>query len=90
MGLSHPIMSDIFSLIGNNSYDLKPGVTVNKRNIRTRKFVFGTVSIIEAILSNNLPAELKNAESLNIFKQKIKLWNPNYCSCTGIRITSKT
>ena len=32
MGLSHPIMSDIFSLIGNNSYDLKPGVTVKHQN----------------------------------------------------------
>ena len=90
MGLSPPIMSDIFSLIGNNSYNLRPGVTVNKQNIRIRKFVFGTASIIEAILSNNLPTELKNAESLNIFKQKIKLWSPNDCSCTGIRITSKT
>ena len=90
MYLSPPIMSDIFSLIGNNSYNLRPGVTVNKQNIRIRKFVFGTASIIEAILSNNLPTELKNAESLNIFKQKIKLWSPNDCSCTGIRITSKT
>ena len=90
MDLFPPIMSDIFSLIGNNSYNLRPGVTVNKQNIRTRKFVFGTASIIEAILSNNLPTELKNVESLNIFKQKIKLWSPNDCSRTGIRITSKT
>ena len=38
MGLSPPIMSDIFSLRENSSYNLRPGVTVNRRNIRTRKF----------------------------------------------------
>ena len=71
MALSPPIVSDIFSL----SY----GVSVNRRNIRMSKFVFETVSTIGAILWNDLPDELKNAESLKIFKQKIKLWSPNDC-----------
>ena len=81
MGLSPPIMSDIFSLSENSSYNLRCGVTVNRRNIRTSKFGFETVSTIGAILWNDLPAELKNAESLKIFKQKIKLWSPNDCPC---------
>ena len=67
MGLSPPIMSDIFSLSENSSYNLRCGVTVNRRNIRTSKFGFETVSTIGAILWNDLPAELKNAESLKIF-----------------------
>ena len=54
---------------------------VNRRNIRTSKFGFETVSKIGAILWNDLPAELKTAESLKIFKQKIKLWVPNGCPC---------
>ena len=81
MGLSPPITSDIFSLSENSSYNLKRGVTVNRRNVRTSKFGFETVSTIAAIFSNDLPAELKNTESLKIFKQKIKLWSPNDCSC---------
>ena len=44
MGLSPPIMSDIFSLSENSSYNLRCGVTVNRRNIRTNKFGFETVS----------------------------------------------
>ena len=68
MELSPPIMSDIFSLSENSSYNLRCGVTVNRRNIRTSKFSFETVSIIGAILWNDLPAELKNSESLEIFK----------------------
>ena len=67
MGLSPPIMSE------NSSYNLRCGVTVNRRNIRKSKFGFGTVSTIGAILWNDLPAELKNTESLKNFKQKIKL-----------------
>ena len=81
MGLSLPIMSDIFSLSENSSHNLKRGVTVNRRNVRTSKFGFETVSTIAAIFWNDLPAELKNTESLKIFKQKIKLWSPNYCPC---------
>ena len=81
MGLSPPIMSDIFSLSENSSYNLRSGVTVNRRSIRTSKFGFETVSTIAATLWSGLPAELKNAESLKIFKQKIKLWSPNNCTC---------
>ena len=81
MGLSPPIMSDIFSLSENSSYNLRCGVTVNGRNIRTSKFGFETVGSIGAILWNGLPVELKNAESLKNFKQKIKLWSPNDCPC---------
>ena len=76
MGLSPPIMSDIFSLSENSSYNLRSGVTVNRQNVRKSKFCFETVSTIGAILWNDLPAELKNAESLKIFKQKIKTLEP--------------
>ena len=50
---------------------------MNRWNIRTSKFGFATVSTIGAILWNDLPAGLKNAEDLKIFKQRIKLSNPN-------------
>ena len=59
MGLSLPIMSNIFSLSENSSYNLRSGVTVNRRNIRTSKFGFDTVSTVGAILFNDLPAGLK-------------------------------
>ena len=92
MGLFPPITSDIFSLSENISFNLRCGVTVNRGNIKPSKFGFETVSKIGAILWNDLPAELKNAESLKIFKQKIKLWSPNDCTCKicrkfGLHIT---
>ena len=39
MGLSPPIISDIFSLSENSSYNLRSDVTVNRRSIRTSKLV---------------------------------------------------
>ena len=81
MGLFPPIMNDIFSLSENSSYNLSCSVTVNRRNIRTSKFGFETVRTIEAIFWNDLPAELKHAESLKILKQKMKRWHPNDCPC---------
>ena len=77
IGISPPSKSDILSLSGNSSYNLRSGVTVNRWTIRTSKFGFETVSTIGAILWNDLPAELKNAMSLNAFNQKIKLWPAN-------------
>ena len=73
MDLFPPIRSDIFSLSENSSYSLRSSFTVNKLNIRTNKFGFETVITIGIILWDYLPTELKNAESLKMFKQKIKL-----------------
>ena len=64
MGLSPPVMSDIFSLNQNSSYNITSGVTVSKRNVRASKLA---VRQFEAILWNDLPAELKHMESLNTF-----------------------
>ena len=47
IGLSPPIMSDIFSLSENSSYNLRCGVTVNRRNLRTTKFGFEAVVLSE-------------------------------------------
>ena len=67
MGLSPRIMSDIFSLSENSSYNLRFGVTVNRQNVRTSKFCFETVSTIGAILWNDLPAESKKFRELKKF-----------------------
>ena len=59
MGLSPPIMNDILTLDENASDDLRSGVTVTRRNIRTNKFGFETITIIGAVLWLNLPNDIK-------------------------------
>ena len=73
MGLSPPIMNDILTLDENASYNLRSGVTVTRRNIRTNKF--------GAVMWRNLPNDIKNSDSLNIFKHRIKQWTPDNCPC---------
>ena len=61
MAPSLPIEGD--SLSENTSYNLRCGVTVSRRNIRTSTFGFENVSTIGAVLWNDLLVELKNAEN---------------------------
>ena len=81
MRLSAPIMNDILTLDENASYNLRSGVTITRRNIRTNKFGFDTITTIGAVLRRNLPNDIQNSDSLNIFKRRIKQWTPDNCPC---------
>ena len=81
MGLSPPIMNGILTLDENASYNLRSGVTVTRTNIRTNKFGFETITTIGAVMWRNLPNDIKNSDSLNIFKHRIKQWTPDNCPC---------
>lgn len=52
----------------NESCNLRPDVTVTRRDVRTNKFE--TVSRIGSILWGKLPKELQNAARTNIFKHE--------------------
>ena len=60
-----------------SAYNVRSGVTVNRQNIKTSKSGFETFA---AILRNDLSAELKYADSINIFTQKIKALEPKWLS----------
>ena len=47
--LSPPVMDDILTLDQNTSYNLRSGVTVTRRNKRTKKFGFENISTIGAV-----------------------------------------
>ena len=70
------IMNDVLTLNQNTSYNLRSDVTVTRRNIKTNKFGFEIISTIGAVLWQNLPNNIKNSDSLNIFQHKIKQWTP--------------
>ena len=45
---------------------------ITRKNIKTNKFSLDTVSTIGAVLWENFPSAIKNSDSLDIFKHKIK------------------
>ena len=52
MRLSPPIMNDVLTLDQNLSYNLRSGVTVTRRNIRTNKFGFETIRTTSSVFGN--------------------------------------
>ena len=72
---------NVLTLGQNASYNLRSGVTVTRRNIRTNKFGFETISTNGAALWGNLPNDIKNSDSLNNFQRMIKQWTPDNCPC---------
>ena len=74
-------MNEIFQFFENLVYELRRGVHLPSRNLRT-VFV-GTESIINlrAKLWNMILENIKSSESLKVFKSKIKHWTPNHCRC---------
>ena len=50
MGLFPAVMKDILNLDQNASYNLRSGATITRRNVRTKKIDFETISTIGAVL----------------------------------------
>ena len=79
--ISPEIMRDIFLFQENENYNLRTGTHLTSRNIRTTLFVKEMVSNLGAKIWLLLPEELKNALSLQVFKNKLKEWKPTSCLC---------
>ena len=88
-GLSPPLMNEIF-VERNNNYSLRGNNVLTRRrwnNVLTRRIVISgrygteTVSFLAPKIWDILPKDIKDSESLDIFKRKIKKWIPSECPC---------
>ena len=64
-------MKEIFVFQENETYNLKSGNHLARKNIRTAKYGIESVSDFEAKLWNLLPRDIKNISSFTVFKNKI-------------------
>ena len=74
-------MRDIFHFQENENCNLRSGTYLASRNMRTTLFGKETVSNLGAKIWPLLPEGLKNAYSLQIFKNRLKEWKPASCQC---------
>ena len=74
-------MKEIFVFQENETYNLKSGNHLARKNIRTAKYGIESVSNFEAKLWNLLPRDIKNISSFTVFKNKIRKWTPEKCPC---------
>ena len=74
-------MSDLFKL-KKTTYSLRNGNALVSTNTKTTNYGINSISYLAPKIWDQVPEGIKNSRSLNIFKQKIKIWIPLKCPCT--------
>ena len=77
--LSSPL-SDLFKL-KKTTYNLRNTNALSSTNTKTTKYGINSISFLAPKIWDLVPDEIKISKSLNIFKQKIKIWKPLNCPC---------
>ena len=70
-GLSPPLMNEIF-VERNNNYSLRGNNLLTRRRVNSVRYGTETVSFLAPKIWDILPKDIKDSESLDIFKRKIK------------------
>ena len=79
-GLSPPLTNEIF-VERNNNYSLRGNNLLTRRRVNSVRYGTETVSFLAPKIWDILPKDIKDSESLDIFKRKIKKWIPSECPC---------
>ena len=79
--LSSLLMSELFQ-IKDMKFNLRNGKTLVSSNIKTVNYGKQSISYLAPIIWSQVPEEIRNSESVNSFKNKIKKWIPDSCPCT--------
>ena len=74
-------MSEIFTLVENQSYNLRSGKHLKRPLINSTSFGIELLTNLGAKIWDIIPNTLKDLESLSAFKTKIKNWKPDDCPC---------
>ena len=78
--LSPNLMLDIFK-VKYSDYNFRGGNKFMCDNINTVNYGPETISFLEPKIWEQVPNDIKNSESLNIFKKNINQWIPVSCPC---------
>ena len=65
----------------NWNYNLRGNNFLNRRRVNSVRYGMESVSFLAPKICDTLPKEIKNSETLNAFKLKIKNWVPQECPC---------
>ena len=79
-GIAPLIMNHVFE-VTDSHYNLRNNKTWTTHNVRTVHNGTETPCFRGPKIWEILPSSIKNAQSLNEFKTKVKTWKPEGCSC---------
>ena len=66
-------------------YSLKSIDTLRLKSTNTMKFGLNSIIFRGSILWNSIPNDIKMSSNLSEFKQKVKLWDGQSCTCLSCR-----
>ena len=74
-------MTELFK-VKETKYSFRKGNALISSNIKTTTYVINSINHLAPKIWDLVPDNIKNSQSPNIFKQKIKAWIPINCPCT--------
>ena len=80
--LSTPDFSELFQL-NESLYSLRSNGPQKLciPNISSVWFGKGSIQYFGPVIWNSIPAKIRNAKTLSLFKKKIRKWKPSNCQC---------
>ena len=80
-GLSPPLMSNMFKLKVEYSYNLRQVSEFSRPMVKSVYHGIESISLLGPKIWDLLPEKLKNIDNLEHFKKEIKTWTPVNCPC---------
>ena len=80
VNLSNTIMDDILQT-RTLPYNLRSNTDFARISVNTSRFGLNSLRYFASKVWNIVPSDIKNASNLNIFKNKIRKWEPKECHC---------
>ena len=78
--LSPPIVQNIFRTI-EPAYSLRRDTIFEGHRIPTQRYGIESLTYLGPKFWSQVPNEIKESDSLAVFKNKIKNWRPKLCPC---------
>ena len=80
-GIAPQIMNEVFEVRKPISYKLRNCSEFKRSNVKTVKYGEKSLSYLAPKVWDLIPAEIKNLDSLNQFKNSIRTWKTESCPC---------
>ena len=75
------ILNDVFPLNNQTRYNLRTNAHFATRTIRTVHYGDNSLRYLGPKIWEQVPSHMKEAESVEVFKSRIKNWIPDNCPC---------
>ena len=74
-------MTEMFTFVENNNYNLKSGIHLSRINVHSTQYNTKSIGNPEEKIWNLVPVHMKNLTALSTFKNQIKKLIPKHCLC---------